>query len=66
MKAIKVEVVWKADEKAVKEEERAWEKAVTARTPNKSRRFLAGQDKEITSPVMDMLPSKVRGATANF
>lgn len=64
MKAINVEMVWRANE-----EDRASEdmkNVAVARTPKKIGIFLARQDEKIAPAVMDMLPPEVRGPIANF
>lgn len=57
MKAVKVELVQKVNEEVTREEtgsSESIEKALPMRTPEKSGRFLAGQDEVITPAMMEM------------
>lgn len=65
-KATKVEAMYRANQKARKEEEEWASKASAIKTPKKFERFLAGQDEEITPTVLEMLLLEVCASTANF
>lgn len=73
MKAVKVEIVRRANEEAVRKEAEAevevsepTEKAQKEKTLEKSRRLLAEQDEMIARVVMEILPPKVRAIIDNF